>query len=161
MADANPSVFKAMISGRTYVASDPHVQYQAQIGRDKVAQVNAEHDADKRMELYKKWANMGPKNDSRVCNPVFMEYVSLLRDRYLEARPLTPLNNSLVWQMFNLTIGDGCYIGPNAEFLDVVPSQSFLIDVFVMIWYADVVDFYSQNRKRLPDWPFVSLLRTR
>ena len=78
MSDADPTVFKTMLAGGPYKASDEHVQYQAQIGRDKVNAINEEKDGKKRMELFKKWANLGEKGSAYIALPFFCEYVGAL-----------------------------------------------------------------------------------
>jgi hypothetical protein len=76
MAEADPTVFKTMLVGGPYQASDEHVQYQAQVGRDKVQAINEEKDGKRRMELFKKWANLGERGNCYVALPFFCEYVS-------------------------------------------------------------------------------------
>lgn len=75
MAEADPTVFKTMLAGGPYQASDEHVQYQAQVGRDKVQAINEEKDGKRRMELFKRWANLGGKGNCYVALPFFCEYV--------------------------------------------------------------------------------------
>jgi hypothetical protein len=74
--DSNdPAVFRRMLAGGPYHASDPHVQYQAQIGREKVHAINEAKDGKERMALFSKWAQMGSKGNAYVALPFFCEYV--------------------------------------------------------------------------------------
>ena len=70
------TVFRRMLAGAPYNAADPHVQYQAQVGRDKVHAINEAKDGKERMALLGKWAQMGPKGNAYVALPFFCEYVS-------------------------------------------------------------------------------------
>jgi hypothetical protein len=72
----DPAVFHRMLAGGPYHASDPHVQFQAQIGRDKVHAINQAKDGKERMALFAKWAHMGSKGNAYVALPFFCEYVS-------------------------------------------------------------------------------------
>jgi hypothetical protein len=76
--DSNdPTVFRRMLAGAPYNAADPHVQHQAQVGRDKVHAINEAKDGKERMALFSKWAQMGPKGNAYVALPFFCEYVSV------------------------------------------------------------------------------------
>jgi hypothetical protein len=71
------TVFRTMLAGGPYHASDPHVAFQAQIGRDKVQTINSTSDGNARMELFRRWAVMnGEKKNAYIALPFFCEYVS-------------------------------------------------------------------------------------
>lgn len=136
--DSNdPTVFRRMLAGGPYNAADPHVQYQAQVGRDKVHAINQAKDGKERMELFSQWARMGPKGNAYVALPFFCEYVSTRSLSWISyqaddhrfvlriptCRYCLSFDYRLPLQVFNLTIGDDVYIGPNNTFLDVTPSK--------------------------------------
>nr|XP_031859243.1 uncharacterized protein CI109_005271 [Kwoniella shandongensis]KAA5526315.1 hypothetical protein CI109_005271 [Kwoniella shandongensis] len=84
-----------MVAGRPYLAGDPYIRRLADIQAEKLWNINQERNMEKRIGLYKDFVNMEGK--VIIVTPFTCEYG------------------------FNLSFGDGIFIGPNCTFLDVCP----------------------------------------
>ncbi|KAF5335820.1 hypothetical protein D9611_009576 [Ephemerocybe angulata] len=91
----SPHELRLMISGQPYLASDPYIQRIASTQRKKLHAINDERDDAKRTALLKGFFNC--EGVFANMGPIFAEYG------------------------FNVTIGDGVFIGTSCTILDVCP----------------------------------------
>ncbi|CAE7138682.1 unnamed protein product [Rhizoctonia solani] len=105
------TVFEAMISGNPYVASDPYVQKVAGEQGQKVRELNAEQDDEKRGVLLRRLLNCKEDAEVAIVMPFFCEYgfnVILEGDVFIGT-------GCTMLDVCPITIGERTLIGPNVQ----------------------------------------------
>ncbi|KAG9079590.1 putative O-acetyl transferase, partial [Ceratobasidium sp. UAMH 11750] len=97
MSDQDRTEFDIMVSGGSYLASDPYIQTVAKAQRAKLNEINAEKDAARRSELLHSFLTVDKDAEIDIWMPFFCEYG------------------------FNITIGNDVFIGMGCTILDVCP----------------------------------------
>ncbi|CAE6438276.1 unnamed protein product [Rhizoctonia solani] len=105
------SVFEAMIAGKPYVASDPYVQKVAREQSQKVRELNAEQDDEKREALLRRLLNCKEDAQVAILMPFFCEYgfnVTIEGDVFIGT-------GCTMLDVCPITIGERTLIGPNVQ----------------------------------------------
>ncbi|KAG9119679.1 putative O-acetyl transferase [Ceratobasidium sp. 392] len=83
MANQDRTEFDLMVSGGSYLASDPYIQTIARAQRAKLNEINAETDTEKRSELLHNFFNVEKETKFDIWAPFFCEYVMTIGERTL------------------------------------------------------------------------------
>ncbi|KAG9079358.1 putative O-acetyl transferase [Ceratobasidium sp. 370] len=123
MADQDRAEFDLMISGGSYLASDPYIQAIAKAQRAKLNEINAEKDTVRRSDLLHSFLNVNKDAEIDIWMPFFCEYEMMcLSARGAPSWTFAQASRAALQDISHektnillVTIGERTLIGPNVQ----------------------------------------------